>query len=92
MYNYIIFFLYDNNFFYDNYLYYFLRNFIWIIIKWKRDLKGIINSKMFFLLFKWDNVDNDYFIRDILVYELFRLYIIFSINYVNVFNIYIDMN
>lgn len=92
MYNYIIFFLYDNNFFYDNYLYYFLCNFIWIIIKWKRDLKGSINSKMFFLLFKWDNVDNDYFIRDILVYELFRLYIIFSINYVNVFNIYINMN
>lgn len=47
---------------------------------------------MFFLLFKWDNVENDYFIRDILVYELFRLYIIFSINYVNVFNIYINMN
>lgn len=92
MYNYIIFFLYDNNFFYDNYLYYFLCNFIWIIIKWKRDLKVIINSKMFFLLFKWDNVDNDYFIRDILVYELFRLYIIFSINYVDVFSIYIDMN
>lgn len=63
-----------------------------MIIKWKRDLKGIINSKMFFLLFKWDDVDNDYFIRDILVYELFRLYIIFSINYVNVFNIYINMN
>lgn len=63
-----------------------------MIIKWKGDLKGIINSKMFFLLFKWDNVDNDYFIRDILVYELFRLYIIFSINYVNVFNIYINMN
>lgn len=92
MYNHTIFFLHDNNPLPDNYLYYFLRNSTWIIIKWKRDSKGIINSKMLSLLFKWDNADNDYFIRDIPVHELLRPHIIFSINHVDAFNIHTDMN
>lgn len=42
---------------------------------------------MLSLLFKWDNADNDYFIRDIPVHELLRPHIIFSINHVDAFNI-----
>lgn len=47
---------------------------------------------MLSLLFKWDNADNDYFIRDIPVHELLRPHIIFSINHVNAFNIHTNMN